>query len=207
MIVVVDLGLGNLGSIANMLRKIGAEAVISSSEEEIDRASKLILPGVGAFDPAIEGLEERGLRPVLDEMAIDKKIPTLGICLGMQLLVSGSEEGKRPGLGWIPGRAIRFESGERRGELRVPHMGWNSVHPARDHALFDGLESPRFYFVHSYHVVCENSDHVLGRTPYGTDFVSAIQKGNIMGTQFHPEKSHRFGMALLANFAQRVDGA
>lgn len=205
MIVIVDYGMGNLGSILNMLKKIGAEAVISSRIEEIEQASKLILPGVGAFDNGMRNLAERGVQAVLDRKVLGEKTPILGICLGMQLFSRQSEEGRLPGLGWIEAETVRFRFDEVNSHLKIPHMGWNTVRVAKESPLFrDTNGEERFYFVHSFHVVCRDRRDILAETPYGFDFTSAVQRGNIMGVQFHPEKSHRFGMKLLKNFAENV---
>jgi glutamine amidotransferase len=204
MITIIDYGMGNLGSIANMLKKIGAEAVISSDLSVIGRADKLILPGVGAFDSGMKKLHERGLPEILSEKVIAEKTPILGICLGMQLMTKRSEEGSLPGLGWIDAETIRFRFGvEGNEDLRVPHMGWNTVHPAGEGELFRGMtDELRFYFVHSFHLVCNDENDIAARTHYGYNFVSAVRRGNIMGVQFHPEKSHKFGMRLLKNFVE-----
>lgn len=201
MIVIVDYDMGNVGSIVNMLKRVGAEATISSDVGDIARASKLILPGVGAFDTGMANIERKGLRDSLEFAARDRRIPVLGICLGMQLLTEGSEEGQRPGLGWIDGETVKFRfEGEKR--LKIPHMGWNEVQITGPSAMFSGLEDDAaFYFVHSYYVRCRNEGQVTATSHYGHDFVSAVGSQNIWGTQFHPEKSHRYGMRLLSNFA------
>jgi glutamine amidotransferase len=204
MIAVVDSGMGNLGSILNMLKKIGVEARLCADAADVGRAEKLILPGIGAFDVGMRSLASRRLIEPLNERVLLARVPVLGICLGMQLLAATSEEGQLPGLGWLRAetRRFRFDGGE---PLRVPHMGWNTVNVAASHALFEGLdEEPRFYFVHSYHLACHDSKDVVGVTHYGYDFPAVVARGNIMGTQFHPEKSHRFGMQLLKNFSTRV---
>jgi imidazole glycerol-phosphate synthase subunit HisH len=204
-IVIVDYGLGNLASILNMLRKIGAQARISSDPGVIDSATKLLLPGVGSFDSGMAALEERGLVPVLSRKVLDAGTPLLGLCLGMQLLTRGSEEGRRPGLGWIDATTVRFRFPEGGPRLPVPHMGWNGIRVTRESPLLAALPDPaRFYFVHSYHVVCGSEDQVLATTSYGYDFPSVIGRGRLVGTQFHPEKSHKFGMALLRSFV--LDG-
>lgn len=202
MVVVIDYGMGNLGSILNMMKKIGAPAVISSKISDIEKADKLILPGVGAFDNGMKNLSERGLIHVLNNKVIKDATPILGICLGMQLFAKRSEEGILDGLGWIDAETVRFRfEGDKTG-LKIPHMGWNYLKIAREHHLFGDLgDNPRFYFVHSYHVVCNSSEDVLATTYYGYDFVSSINRGNIFGVQFHPEKSHKFGMRLLTNWA------
>ncbi len=201
MIAIVDYRMGNLGSIQNMLKRIGVRAVITSDAEVIAKASGLILPGVGAFDTGMENIEQLGLLPVLTAMVMDRRTPLLGICLGMQLLTERSEEGRRPGLGWIEGETIRFRIEQKRHGLKVPHMGWNTVAVRRRDTLFKDLdEDAGFYFVHSYHVVCRREEDVLATTNHEYDFVSALERGNLRATQFHPEKSHRYGMQVLRNF-------
>jgi glutamine amidotransferase len=203
-IVVVDYGMGNVGSIANMLKKVGAEALISARTEDIERATKLILPGVGAFDAAMERINASGLRAVLDRRALADKVPVLGICLGMQLLTRSSEEGELGGLGWLAAGTVAFR-GRIDPQLKSPHMGWNLVQlhtPSPLTAGFATLSEPRFYFVHSYFVECADPAAAILRTTYGITYDSAIHQGNIYGVQFHPEKSHRFGMKLLENFAK-----
>jgi glutamine amidotransferase len=201
MITIVDYGMGNLGSIRNMLRKIGTEASISADPARVRDASRLVLPGVGAFDAGIENLTRSGLVPVLHER-VQAGVPVLGICLGMQLMTASSEEGRLAGLGWVDAECVRFEPGAE--ALKVPHMGWNRVRALRPDALVEALpEEPRFYFVHSYHVRCHDPADALLATRYGTEFTSAFRRGKVWGVQFHPEKSHRFGMQLLRNFVER----
>jgi len=204
MIVIVDYGLGNLGSMANMLKKIGTEVAVSSDPSIIGTAHKLILPGVGTFDEGMKNLQpSSGLVKVLNKRVLEDKIPVLGVCLGMQLLGKRSEEGQLPGLGWLDAKTIRFKFQDANANLKIPHMGWNQLTVCQTHLLFAGLEEVnRFYFVHSYHVVCANPNNILSTTSYGLDFTSAIVKDNIMGVQFHPEKSHKFGMRLLKNFVE-----
>jgi glutamine amidotransferase len=192
--------LGNLGSVKNMLKKIGSQCEVTSDLDSIKRATKIILPGVGAFDPAMERLTNNALRDVLDEKALQEKIPVLGICLGMQLLTSGSEEGKIPGLGWIPALAHKFSVADSP-SLKIPHMGWNLATVNSTSLLCKDFTGDfRFYFVHSYYVKVNNPDHSILQTHYGTRFDSGIQNENIYGVQFHPEKSHRYGMKLFENF-------
>jgi glutamine amidotransferase len=201
MITIVDYGLGNLGSILNLLKKIGAPAKLSTSKLDIEKADKLILPGVGSFDNGMNLLRERDFIDVLNWKALEEKVPTLGICLGMQLLGNSSEEGSEKGLGWIDANTIKFKFDTNNSHLKVPHMGWNLVKEVKKSILNQDIyEEPRFYFVHSYHVKCKNPQDELLRTNYGFEFTSAVEKGNIMGVQFHPEKSHKFGMQLLSNF-------
>jgi len=201
MIAIVDYGMGNLSSIHNMFRKLNAESLITSDLEKVAKADKLLLPGVGAFDHAMMNLKALGLVPVLNQKVLKEKAPLLGICLGMQLLTKKSEEGVMLGLDWIDAETVKFKSDDRN-KLRIPHMGWNTVEIKKDDALFKDLgEEPRFYFVHSYYVKCNDQNNILTSTHYGSDFCSSLVKDNIRGVQFHPEKSHKFGMQLLSNFA------
>jgi glutamine amidotransferase len=202
MITVLDYGMGNVGSIVNMLKRSGFEVRLGASPEQIEQADKLILPGVGAFDTGMENLDRLGLRAPLEQKR-RAGTPVLGICLGMQLLFEGSEEGERPGLGWLPGRCVRFrfEQGDTR--LKIPHMGWNDVHPVKRTSLFRDMEDEAgFYFVHSYHAKCEHEGDVLGWATHGYEFAAAVERDNVLGTQFHPEKSHKHGKRLLKNFAE-----
>jgi glutamine amidotransferase len=197
-IAVVDYGMGNLSSIANMLKRVGCPALVTSDPAEIAAAERLILPGVGAFDTGMGRLRETGLLEVLERRVRKDRVPTLGICLGMQLLARSSEEGGLPGLGWLDATVVRF-----RGEgLKVPHMGWNTVRAVKPGGLLEGLgDPPRFYFVHAYRLRLDRPEDLLGETVHGGPFPSVVGNGNLLGVQFHPEKSHRFGMGLLRNFA------
>lgn len=198
-IAIVDYGMGNIGSIKNMLKKIGVDSKITADIFEIRNAYKIILPGVGSFDRAMENLKSLKLIEVLNKKALIDKVPVLGICLGMQLLAKDSEEGKLSGLGWINANVLKFKSST----LKVPHMGWNTAEIIKEHKLFEKMyPEPRFYFVHSYYFKCDDSKDRLTNTEYGIDFTSAVCNDNIMGVQFHPEKSHKFGMRLLENFAK-----
>ncbi len=201
MIAVVDYNLGNHGSILNMLRKIGAEAVISSEPDVISKADKIILPGVGAFDHGMANITSLGLIACLQSAALERRVSVLGICLGMHLMTGRSEEGESRGLGWIDGESVRFTFDPQKTGLRIPHMGWNTVSVKKNDSLFAGLDEPRFYFVHSYHVSLADQEDTLATTTHGYEFVSAFQRDNLYATQFHPEKSHRFGLGLLKNFA------
>ncbi|MGV8059407.1 MAG: imidazole glycerol phosphate synthase subunit HisH [Smithellaceae bacterium] len=202
MITIIDYGMGNTGSIVNMLKKISIKSQITSDPEEIAKARKIILPGVGHFDRAMEKISQNGLREILDQKALKEKVPFLGICLGMQLLTKNSEEGECTGLGWIPAKTVRFRF-SKESLLKIPHMGWNLVYKATPCPLTENFElEHRFYFVHSYHVQVENEKYSILKTEHGYSFDSAIQNDNIFGVQFHPEKSHRFGMRLLENFAR-----
>lgn len=204
MIVIVDYHMGNLGSIANILRKVGAEAVISSDHAVIARASKLVLPGVGAFDEGMKNIEQLDLRDILTRRVLQERVPTLGICLGMQLMARRSEEGAKPGLGWVAADVKRFSFASGAAQLKVPHMGWNMVKTVKQSTLFAGFSGePRFYFVHSYHASCDNDADVLATARYGYEFTAALQLDNLAGVQFHPEKSHKFGMTLFRNFVER----
>lgn len=202
MVTIVDYGVGNLASIQNMLKRIGVEAVISSTENGLMDASKLILPGVGAFDTCAEKLKQSGLLNVLNKKVLSEKTPVLGICVGMQLLLEGSEEGQQLGLGWIRGKNIRFKQSQLPLGFKVPHMGWTDVTLAKESKLFQNMsDEPRFYFVHSYHPQLINIADALINAEYGYRFVAGIEHENIVGVQFHPEKSHTFGMRFLENFA------
>ncbi|MBD3318139.1 MAG: imidazole glycerol phosphate synthase subunit HisH [Chitinivibrionales bacterium] len=203
MIVIIDAGMGNLGSIFNMLRKVGANSRVSDKVEDILTADKLILPGVGHFDYGMNSLEERGHIQVLNQKVLEEKCPVLGICLGMQLMTRRSEEGKRQGLGWIQADTKRFSFTATDSKLKIPHMGWNSIDTVKGASLFEPLRgNPRFYFVHSYYVVPDNDNDIAARTSYGGEFCSAIQHDNMYGTQFHPEKSHKFGIAVMDAFSK-----
>jgi len=200
-IVIIDYGMGNLGSIKNMFHEVGIESIITSNPDKLRNAEKLILPGVGAFDEGMTKLKKFHLIPVLNDLVTKKKIPVLGICLGMQLMSQKSEEGKLPGLGWIKGETIKFNFAENKKNLKIPHMGWNSIDFVKKIPLSENLpKNSQFYFVHSYHVVCQESGDVLFKTRYGFSFTSAFAHENIYGVQFHPEKSHKYGMQLLKNF-------
>ena len=200
MITIVDIGLSNVGSVQNMLRKLNAKSVITSDKHAIAKAEKIILPGVGAFDHAMKKLEELELRDILLERA-QSGIPLLGICLGMQMLMDNSEEGRTPGLGLIPGKVKKFVFEDKK--LKIPHMGWNEIEWSQEFPILKDLEKEedvRFYFVHSYYAEPESSLNTMCTTFYGQNFASGIIRDNVMGVQFHPEKSHRYGMRILKNF-------
>jgi len=201
MITIINYGMGNLGSVQNMLKRIGIKSIISSDINEIEKAEKILLPGVGSFDAAISKIDELNLRPVLTFMAKEKKVPFLGICLGMQLLTESSEEGVLKGLNFVPAKTIKFKFPEN-SNLKIPHMGWNLVTKKTESVLTKNFTDEfRFYFVHSYHVKCDSPINSILTTNYGYEFDSAIQNENVFGAQFHPEKSHKYGMQLLSNFA------
>ncbi|MEZ5359423.1 MAG: imidazole glycerol phosphate synthase subunit HisH [Candidatus Zixiibacteriota bacterium] len=203
MITIIDYGMGNLRSIQNMLKHIDVPSEITSEVSKIENAENIILPGVGAFDTAMANIDNMDIRDILRDKALVEKTPMLGICLGMQLLGKGSQEGKAEGLGLLDAVSKKFDFRKADKKHSVPHMGWNTVNPRHHDSLFQDMAGEsRFYFVHSYHVVCENEDDILATTDYGIEFTSAVQRDNIYGVQYHPEKSHRFGMQLLKNFAE-----
>lgn len=201
MTTIINYNLGNPKSIKNMLAYLGIESIISADHEDIASADRLILPGVGHFQHGMEQLEQLGLIDVLKKEVLENKKPILGICLGMQLLTKHSEEGNLAGLGFVDAQTQKFELQD--ATLKVPHMGWNTVEFKKDSAINAGVSmNPRYYFVHSYFVDCANQDDILCTTQYDQEFVSGFQHQNIFGLQFHPEKSHKFGMELLANFCK-----
>jgi glutamine amidotransferase len=186
-----------------MLRRAGHPSTVTGDPAALRQASKLILPGVGAFDSGMRSLEERGLRPVLEERRA-AGVPVLGICLGMQLMARGSEEGSLPGLGWVDADCVRFPAEADGKRLRIPHMGWNVARPRKASPLLEGLDpEPRFYFVHAFHLRLARPADLLLEAVHGHPFPAAFEAGNLLGVQFHPEKSHRHGMRLLGNFAAR----
>jgi glutamine amidotransferase len=200
MIVIVNYGLGNLGSIQNMFKKIGVESMVSSEHDIIQNADKLVLPGVGNFGKGMQELEKSGLKDILNKKVLNEKTPILGICLGMQLMTDESEESELKGLGWLPAKTLKFNF--KSIDMKVPHMGWNTVEVSNENKLIEkSSEEIRYYFVHSYYVKVSDEKHSIARTKYGMTFDSAFNKDNIYGVQFHPEKSHKFGMRLLSNFS------
>ena len=200
MIAVVDYGVNNSNSVIRMIQKVGGVAYKAKNIHEIKNAQKLIIPGVGSFDEGMKNLSQLGIIDLLKEMIGKNEIPVLGICLGMQLLCNASEEGTVHGLGLVPAKVKKLKS-EFEGTFKVPHMGWNSIEVIRKNRLFDpDLGEKRFYFVHSYYVEPESDNICSARAYYGLDFCAAFEHKNIYGVQFHPEKSHRFGMSLLRNF-------
>ncbi|MGZ4089400.1 MAG: imidazole glycerol phosphate synthase subunit HisH [Bacteroidia bacterium] len=203
MVTIVDYGVGNIGSIANMLKKIGGDSIITSDPKKISEANKIILCGIGAFDDGMGKLVSMGIVEVLKQKVIQEKTPIMGVCLGMQLFTKGSEEGEKEGLGFIEGYTKKFDfsgiSADK--NLRIPHMGWNVAQAVKPSRLYENMyPDPRFYFVHSFRVVLENGEDELLQTNYGHSFTSAFEKNNIIGVQFHPEKSHKFGIRLYENF-------
>lgn len=203
MITIINYGLGNVQAFANLYKRMNVAAKIATNAADLEGATKLILPGVGAFDHAIELLDASGMRDTVDDLVMNQKVPVLGVCVGMQMLASSSDEGKLAGLGWIEGRVRRFDEAQLPRPARLPHMGWNDVVPKHGARLFDGLEQDsRFYFLHSFYFDCASNDNVLATSEYGTAFSCAVGADNIYGVQFHPEKSHSYGMRLLKNFAE-----
>ena len=199
-IIIIDYGMGNLGSLANMLKKIRVPAKISSDIGDIESAGNLILPGVGSFDHGMQKLRELNLIDMLNKKVERDKTPILGICLGMQLFTKTSEEGAQQGLGWLDAKTVKFEA-DKNSSLKIPHMGWDTLDIKKSHFLVQDTDwNAMYYFVHSFHVVCNRSEDVLSTSHYGYDFVSSLAKDNVIGVQFHPEKSHKYGMKLLENF-------
>ena len=202
MITIIDYGVGNLNSIRNMLKKIGADSVISSQPADIESAEKLILPGIGSFEYGMKKLRSSAFFDTLQQKVLQNKTPILGVCLGAQLLLNGSEEGEPvPGLGWIEGKAVRFNQSLMADNFKVPHMGWNELQIKKESRLFkDVRPDHRYYFVHAYHMACYHEADILAESNYSYNFVAAVEKQHIVGVQFHPEKSHKFGMKLYENF-------
>jgi imidazole glycerol-phosphate synthase subunit HisH len=201
MIAVLDFNLGNTGSVVNMLKRLGCHVKIAKDTDSLVGATGLILPGVGAFDRGMDKIDNSGLKQQLNDLVLVEKLPVLGICLGMQLMTKGSEEGETKGLGWIDAHTVKFTP---EGKLKYPHMGWNLVEPHKNNELFMKLDAEsKFYFVHNYHVECNDKDDVMTSTDYGYKFTSSFQHENIWGCQFHPEKSHKFGMQLLETWANQ----
>lgn len=203
MFIIVDYGVGNLTSIQNMLKKAGISAIISDKSEEILQASKLLLPGMGAFDNCMEKFDQSGLRPSIEQKALVQKIPVLGICVGLQMFMESSEEGVLPGLGWIKGQTVKFDATKMEAGLKIPNMGWLEITPLKESPILEDLKGSRFYFAHSYHVRAQNQEDELIGAHYGYEFSAALEHENLIGVQFHPEKSHRFGLQLLKNFATK----
>lgn len=203
-VVIVDYGMGNLGSIQNMIKYLGYKAVVSQQEKDILSADKLILPGVGHFDRAMSNINALELKPILIEMALNRRVPFLGICLGMQLMCLISEEGTEPGLGLVDAQVRKFKF-DPNIKLKVPHMGWNHIQAQKESNILKGLTNDsKFYFVHSYFVSCSQSSNVLTTTEYGNSFVSSFEVENLVGVQFHPEKSHKFGVQLFKNYLSSI---
>jgi glutamine amidotransferase len=203
MIGIINYGLGNIKAFANIYTRSGIPFMIASRSDDLKKVTKIILPGVGAFDHAMGLLEKSGMRPVLDEIVLVRRLPVLGVCVGMQIMAHTSEEGELPGLGWIGGEVKKFDPARLTSATHLPHMGWNNIEPVLKNGLLKDIDAAsRFYFLHSYYFHCQKSENVLAVTDYGGPFASAVHSGNIFGVQFHPEKSHQWGITLLKNFAE-----
>jgi len=202
MITIIDYGLGNIRAFVNVYERLNIKTKVAHTAEDIKGASKIILPGVGAFDYAMSQLNASGMRDELEKQVLENKIPIVGICVGMQILAKSSDEGNLPGLGWIDGEVKIFDTSFIPYKTRLPHMGWNSINPVNENPLLVGINNEsRFYFLHSYYFVCNRTEEVIATTTYGIHYASAVNKENIFGIQFHPEKSHSNGIQLLHNFA------
>ena len=203
MIGIIDYGSGNIQAIATIYKNLNIEYQVLNKPEDLKKADKLILPGVGAFDATMKQLIDSGLKDKLNELVLDKKVPILGICVGLQVMGYKSNEGDLPGLGWISGKVKRFDESKIKFKPKLPHMGWNTINDVQNHMLFNGIDNDfGFYFVHSYYFECEKKQNILTTSNYGGEFTSSIYANHIFGTQFHPEKSHGNGVKLFKNFAE-----
>ena len=203
MIGIIDYGSGNIQAIATIYKNLNIKYQVITKPEDLEKADKLVLPGVGAFDATMQQLIDSGLKDKLNELVLDKKVPVLGICVGLQVMGYGSDEGDLPGLGWIPGQVKKFDEIKIELKPKLPHMGWNVINDTRNHNLFKGIDNDfGFYFVHSFYFECEKEENILATSNYGGEFTSSIYANHIFGTQFHPEKSHGNGVQLLKNFAE-----
>jgi len=203
MIRIIDYGVGNIQAFVTMFKRLGIPAERANKPAELVGATRLILPGVGVFDRAMQLFNQTGMREPLESLVLGQKVPVLGVCVGMQMLASGSDEGEMKGLNLIPGRVRAFSNTSEMAQLPMPHMGWNDLHIKPGAKLFKGFKSqPRFYFLHSYYFNCDDKTHVAATATYGQEFDSVVSKGHIHGVQCHPEKSHHFGAQLLKNFAE-----
>jgi imidazole glycerol-phosphate synthase subunit HisH len=204
LITVVDYGLGNIQAFVDIYKRLNIPVSVAQTADALETADRVILPGVGAFDWAMARLNESGMREMLDNLVVVKRRPVLGVCVGMQMMADRSDEGALPGLGWVPGEVKRFEHDRFTTKTHLPHMGWNDVTPKTEGRLFRNVEAPVFYFLHSYYFSARNPNSVIATTDYGGEFVSAVNIDNVFGTQFHPEKSHSWGVNLLRNFAEHT---
>ena len=203
MIGIIDYGSGNIQAIATIYKNLNIEHKVMKEPEDLKKADKLILPGVGAFDATMQQLIDSGLQEKLNKLVLEEKVPILGICVGLQVMGYGSDEGKLSGLGWIPGKVKKFDESSIEIKPKLPHMGWNVINDIRTHPIFREIDSDfGFYFVHSFYFECESDENILATSNYGDEFTSSIYANHIIGTQFHPEKSHGNGVQLLKNFAQ-----
>jgi len=203
MITIIDYGLGNVLAFVNVYNRLNVPVAVAKSADDLRNASRLILPGVGSFDHAMQQLDQSGMRQLVEQLVMSDKLPVLGICVGMQMLAKSSDEGKLPGLGWIDGTVKKFDLSAMPPDTNLPHMGWNDVSPVAQGGLFKGIEKDsRFYFLHSFYFECHQQSNVLAVSDYGGNFSCAVRKDNVFGVQFHPEKSHHFGSQLLKNFSE-----
>ncbi|MCK5146217.1 imidazole glycerol phosphate synthase subunit HisH [bacterium] len=201
MIGILDYGLGNIRAFANIYKNLDMPYRTVSCVNDFEGVSKIILPGVGAFDHAMDQLNQSGLRDRLDELVLVGNLPVMGICVGMQMMAEDSEEGQLPGLGWIKGHVRKMDISQLTGQTRLPHMGWNSINPLSNNSILSGFsETPRFYFLHSFYFNCTDQTHCIATSVYGKKFSCAVNRANVFGIQFHPEKSHQNGIQLLSNF-------
>lgn len=203
MITIINYGLGNIKALVNVYNQLNIPINVATQCDDFKKATKVILPGVGSFDYAMQRLEISGMRQILDEIVLQRHVPVLGICVGMQMLACSSEEGRLPGLGWIDGEVKRFHFSSLSHSMCVPHMGWNNIKPLKINGLLQGLDlDARFYFLHSYYFQSHRNEDIIAVTDYDGEFACAVNFGNIFGVQFHPEKSHQWGIRLLENFAK-----
>lgn len=203
MIAIIDYGVGNIKAFENIYKQLNIPFKIAKNSHDLDEATKLILPGVGAFDHAMMSLQHSGMRDKLDELVLEKKLSVLGICVGLQMLANSSEEGVLPGLGWIDGKVKKFDIDKLTASMPLPHMGWNNINIVSNNRLLKDLDKEsRYYFLHSYYIECKNNEDVIAYSEYGEEFASIINHENIYGIQPHPEKSHNNGITLLKNFGE-----
>ncbi|WP_298623549.1 imidazole glycerol phosphate synthase subunit HisH [uncultured Legionella sp.] len=203
MIKIIDYGLGNISAFINVYKRLNIAVSVAQCAQDLNGTTKLILPGVGAFDHAMQRLNDSGMREIMTQLVQEQHVPVLGICVGMQILANSSDEGMMPGLGFINGTVKKMDELSSSSKFALPHMGWNDVNPVGGNLLFSGLEQDaRFYFLHSYYFECEHNEHILAEVEYGKKFTCAVNQHNIYGVQFHPEKSHHYGARLLNNFAE-----
>lgn len=202
MIKIVNYGSGNIQAILNIYKQLNIECLVAETPNDLSDATKLILPGVGAFDETMGQLKKMGFQAELDRLVLGLKIPVIGVCVGMQILANRSDEGSLPGLGYIDGEVKKFDSNMFAQKPHLPHLGWNSIKPAKGHPIFNNIDHEKgFYFLHTYYFSCKSEENILGRTQYGIEFSSAVHRENVFGMQFHPEKSHSNGVQLFKNFA------
>ncbi len=203
MIAIVDYGIGNVMAFLNVYKRLNIPATVARTTSDLQAASKIILPGVGSFDHAMDRFQQSGMRETVEELVMAQKVPVLGVCVGMQMLARESDEGRVPGLGWLAAHVRSFRTHQASAALPIPHMGWNDILPAPGTRLFQGLDAnPRFYFLHSFFFECDDRGDRIASTTYGFEFSSAVQRENVYGVQFHPEKSHHYGAQLLKNFSE-----